>query len=82
MKAVSFTRPKGYLGSAGHVVALTLIAVPLLMMAARLVALPGLGLADGEMALLHSADRWDRIPAENWVRASRSAATATAKSHC
>jgi hypothetical protein len=39
-----------------------------------------LGLADGEVALLHSADRWDRIPAENWVRASRSAATATARS--
>jgi hypothetical protein len=36
-----------------------------------------LGLADGEMALFHDVDRWDRIPAESWVRASRSAAAAT-----
>jgi D-alanine-D-alanine ligase-like ATP-grasp enzyme len=39
-------RPKGYLGATGHAIAVLLIAVPLVMIAARLLALPGMRIAD------------------------------------
>lgn len=39
-------RPKGYLGNTGHLVALLLVGVPLIMLTARLLALPGARLGD------------------------------------
>lgn len=39
-------RPKGYLGATGQAVVLLLIGIPLVMLGARLAALPGIGLAD------------------------------------
>jgi hypothetical protein len=49
---MALIRPKGYLGGWGHAVAMLLIAVPLAMMAARLLALPGMGIPDWQLAAL------------------------------
>ncbi len=46
MTPMPLVRPKGYLGGTGHTVAALLIAVPLLMLAARMLALPGVRMAE------------------------------------